>query len=107
MQDMSPFQSQGIQFDRSRFEELLKRYQVKELSLFGSILGQGFSPQSDIDFLVIFEDQDKLSLFDLMDLESELASIFGRPIDLIEPDGLTNSIRRQNILSHHKVIYAQ
>ena len=31
---------------------------VSELSVFGSILGDDFGPESDVDFLVVFQDDD-------------------------------------------------
>ena len=61
---------------------------------------------SDVDLLVSFAKSDEISLFDLMDLEAELAQLFHRPVDIVEKDSLTNPIRRTNILSSKELLYA-
>ena len=79
------------------------------MSLFGSVLRQDFSPNSDIDFLVTFKPNAKISLFDLVHMQNELKEIFGREVDLVERRAIEKSenyIRRKNILSSTKVIYA-
>ncbi|MFH0981152.1 MAG: nucleotidyltransferase domain-containing protein, partial [Planctomycetota bacterium] len=35
--------------------ELCRKYQVEELSVFGSVLRGDFRPNSDVDFLVTFK----------------------------------------------------
>ncbi len=79
------------------------------MSLFGSVLRQDFKPDSDIDLLVTFEAKAKISLFDLVHMQDELKEIFGREVDLVERRAIEKSenyIRRKNILSNTKVIYA-
>jgi len=38
--------------------EVCERYFVRELAVFGSVLRADFRPDSDLDFLVVFESQD-------------------------------------------------
>ncbi len=40
------------------------RHQVAELAFFGSCLREDFGPESDIDILVTFKAEAKVSLFD-------------------------------------------
>jgi uncharacterized protein len=82
------------------------RWKVRELSLFGSVLRDDFGPDSDLDVLVSFEVDAPWSLWDLLDMRDELKSLAGRPIDLIEKEGLRNPFRRHEILSTRQVIYA-
>ena len=44
----------GISIDRKKIEEFCKRYRVRKLSLFGSVLREDFRPASDVDVLVEF-----------------------------------------------------
>jgi hypothetical protein len=39
-------------------------------------------------------------------LGSDIVTLFGREVELIEKDAITNPFRRQSILRSHQVIYA-
>ena len=82
------------------------RWRVRELALFGSVLRDDFSPTSDIDVLVSFDDEAPWSLWDLTAMRDELTCLFGRQVDLVEREGLRNPFRRDRILSTKKVVYA-
>lgn len=95
-----------IDIPRHRIADLCCRWKIEELSLFGSALRDDFRPDSDVDVLVVFSRDAPWSLFDLLDLESELENLVGRKVDLVEKAALRNPFRRQAILSSRKVIYA-
>jgi len=75
------------------------------LSLFGSVLRDDFGPESDVDVLVSFADDAPWSLWDLTAMRDELGTLVGRPVDLVEKEGLRNPFRRHTILETRKVIY--
>lgn len=86
-----------------------KRRQITELALFGSVLRNDFGPDSDIDVLVKFSPDAKLTFLALNQMEEELSGILGRPVDLVEKVAIEKSpnwIRRENILGSAKTIYA-
>lgn len=86
-----------------------KRRQVTELALFGSVLRDDFGPDSDIDVLVKFSPDAKLSFLALDQMEEELSRILGRPVDLVEKVAVEKSpnwVRQGNILGSAKTIYA-
>ena len=56
--------------------------------------------------LVTFQPAAGWSLFDLVQIEEELKSIFGRKVDLVERAGLRNPFRRHEVLRTCQVIYA-
>ena len=85
--------------------ELCRRYQVRELSLFGSVLRDDFRDDSDIDILVEFEPEARIGFFELARLQRELASILGREIDIVPKLGL-NPVIRRSVLESSEVIYA-
>jgi len=85
------------------------RWKVTELALFGSVLRDDFRPDSDVDRLVSFAPDARWSLFDLVEIQNKLKQIFGREVDPVERMAIEKSenyIRRRNILSATKVIYA-
>jgi predicted nucleotidyltransferase len=86
-----------------------RRWQVTQLSLFGSVLRADFRPDSDVDVLVTFAPQARHSIFDLMRMEGELAELFGRKVDLVDRGVLEQSpnyIRRRHILDSAETVYA-
>ena len=85
---------------------LSRKYRIKELSFFGSILREDFGETSDIDVLVEFEDDNEYSLFDLFRIKEEFEKVLGRKVDLIEKESLRNPYRRENILKNSRVVYA-
>lgn len=98
-----------VTIPRKKLADFCNRWKVTELAFFGSVLRNDFRPDSDIDLLVSFSPRAKISLFDLVRMQSELKEIFGRKVDLVERRAIENSenyIRRKSILSNTKVIYA-
>jgi predicted nucleotidyltransferase len=81
------------------------RYQVRELALFGSMLGQDYGPDSDVDLLVSFEPAARVTFSTLAKMQRELEALLGRPVDLIPKDGLKPVIRNQ-VLATARVLYA-
>ena len=95
-----------IDIPDSRLAELCRKWKVTELSLFGSILRDDFSPSSDVDVLVSFDPAAPWSLLDLMEMKEELEALFGRSVDLVEKEALRNPYRKRRILSTYEVVYA-
>lgn len=86
--------------------KLSRKYRIKEMSFFGSILREDFGEASDIDVLVEFEDDNEYSLFDLFRIREEFEKVLGRKVDLIEKESLRNPYRRESILKNSRVVYA-
>ena len=97
--------------EAERIAAFCRKWAIRELSLFGSALGDDFSSDSDVDLLVVFDDPHRdLGPWarDLTQMEEELAALFGRPIDLVERtvvEQSENYIRRREILQHPVPIY--
>ena len=86
-------------------EEFCQRYQVLRLSLFGSVLRDDFQAGSDIDVLVKFDPEAKVSFMTLGKMQRELTAIFRRSVDLVPQDGL-KSVIREEVLSSAQEVYA-
>lgn len=83
---------------------LCREYHVRELSLFGSALGDGFDDESDLDFLVLFEPDAEIGFLELAGLQFALADLLGQNVDLVPKNGLKPVIRH-DVLASARVIY--
>jgi predicted nucleotidyltransferase len=83
-----------------------RKWKIKELALFGSVLRADFRADSDVDVLATFTSDAQWSLFDVVRMREELSNLLGREVDLVEPTGLRNPFRRGEILATREVIYA-
>ncbi len=91
-----------------QIEDFCRRWKIKELSLFGSVLREDFRPDSDVDFLVSFEEEAHWSFFEMVDMQDELKEILGRKVDLVERRAVERSenyIRRRHILQSLEPVY--
>ena len=98
----------AIDLPVDRIAEICRRYYVKELELFGSILRDDFRPDSDVDFLVTFEEDAPIGLFEFADFQAELSALLGREVDVVSRRGLERSanwLRRREILKSVRPIY--
>ena len=96
----------GIDIPKSRIVDFCAKWKIIEFGLFGSVLRDDFSPDSDIDVCVTFASDASPSLYDLAIMEDELKEIFGRKVDLVEKAGLKNPFRRREILKNLEIVYA-
>jgi hypothetical protein len=90
--------------------EFCKRWKIGELALFGSILHQGFKPDSDVDFLVSFTSDADRGLLDHMRMQQELESMLHRKVDLVSNRALErsrNQVRRKEILGMAEVLFSE
>jgi predicted nucleotidyltransferase len=97
-----------IELPTEQIQQFCDRWQIRELALFGSVLRDDFRTDSDIDVLVSFHPDAHPTLFTLVDIQAELATLFNRKVDLVTREGIKNSrnpFRRQNILSSAVTVY--
>ena len=97
-------------FPENEIVEFCRRWKIRELSLFGSIVRNDFGPESDIDILVDFDDDARWSLFDHIQMQRELAELLGRKVDLISKRAVMesgNRLIRQEIQQTAQVIFSR
>lgn len=99
----------GITLPDDRIAAICERYGVRELAVFGSLLRDDFTPESDIDFLVSFRDEDPGPWMSKLNrMQDDLRALLGREVDLVLKEGVLNSengIRRGHILGTARVIH--
>ena len=100
-----------IKIDKSKLEAFCLKWQITEVSLFGSVLRDDFTKQSDIDILIQFAPTARWTLIDLAEMKDLLEVIMGnRKVDLVTKRSIENSrnpYRKKEILNSAKVIYAK
>ena len=94
-----------IAIPEEKIADLCRRYRVRKIQLFGSVLREDFGPESDVDVLVEFEPDAQIGFIALSRMQREMSEIFQRPVDLVPRDGLKPRIR-EAVLSSAEVIYA-
>ena len=94
-----------IAIPNQQLAELCRRFQVRSLALFGSVLREDFRPDSDVDVLVEFDSNARIGFMAFSRMQRELADLLGRPVDLVPKEGLKPVIRDQ-VLANTEEIYA-
>jgi hypothetical protein len=86
--------------------ELCKRYKVRKLFVFGSVLTKKFKKTSDVDLVVDFQEVDLYDYADnYFDFKDSLERLFKREVDLLEDKAIKNPYLRQSIDSSKQLIY--
>lgn len=81
---------------------VLKKHAVKKAAIFGSFARGEAKAKSDVDILIEYKSKNK-SLFDLVDLKSDLEKILDRKVDVVTYNSIYWRIREQ-ILAEQVVI---
>ncbi|NOT00521.1 MAG: nucleotidyltransferase family protein [Phycisphaerales bacterium] len=89
--------------DRDRVKEFCCRRGIRRLALFGSVLRDDFTENSDVDVLVEFNPGARTGLA-FFDMQDELSGILGRKVDLNTAGFLSRHIR-EDVLRKAKDVY--
>ena len=98
-----------IEIPMDRIAEFCQRNRIRRLALFGSVLRDDFTPESDVDVLVEFEPGTRVG-FAFVTLQDELSNILGRRVDMSTFEGVEGSrnwLLRAEILDSTEVVYEQ
>jgi predicted nucleotidyltransferase len=98
-----------VELPRDQITAVCRKYHVEELAVFGSVLGDDFRPDSDIDFLVKFQRDDAGPWMSyLTGLQEELSRMLCRPVDVVDwvaVEKSRNPFRRHSILATKRLLY--
>ncbi len=72
-----------IPIPQDALADFCHKHHIRKLSLFGSVLRDDFTPDSDVDVLVEFEEEHIPGLIRFSGMELELSEILGRKVDLL------------------------
>jgi predicted nucleotidyltransferase len=99
-----------LAYDTQAIHRFCQERGISRLELFGSALRPDFGADSDVDLLFTVRPEVKCSLWDWAGWQEELASIFGRPVDLLSRRAVEkgqNPYRRKAILANTRPIYVE
>lgn len=85
-----------------------EKWKVTGMWLFGSAARGEAGPNSDIDIMVSFDSNAGTSLFDMVEMEEELAALFGCDVDVVGRESVEkseNHIRRNAVLRDARLMY--
>lgn len=89
----------------AEIEQLCREHHVARLELFGSAADDRFRPgESDLDFLVTYESDAHLGLFEHVGLINALEDLLGTHVDLVEERAIRNPYFRQGVDISPKVL---
>jgi predicted nucleotidyltransferase len=99
-------------FDSQVLRRFCRERGIARLEIFGSALRDDFHRDSDVDLLCTLtpEKDERCGLLEWVDMQSKLAEIFGRPVDLVSRwavERSRNRYRRDAILSTATPIYVE
>lgn len=106
MVDLQSLVGDGIKASPAQISAFCQRWHIIEFALFGSVLRDDFRPDSDVDVLVTFSPEQRLTWDDWMNMHEEIEALFNRKVDLVSKEYLKNPYRRYEILNTCQVIYA-
>lgn len=82
-----------VPINRGQLESLCKKYRIRKLALFGSVLRDDFCPDSDVDGLVEFAPDAHIG-WEFIQMQDALSVLFGgHPVDLVTYKALNRHIR--------------
>ena len=95
-----------IEEKKEQVVELCRKHYVSRLDVFGSAAVGDFTPSSDVDLVVEFDDSVGRRRFDnFFELLDALKVLFGRSVDLVEPGGLRNPYFARRLQQTREPIY--
>ncbi|HLJ55907.1 MAG TPA: nucleotidyltransferase domain-containing protein [Chthonomonadaceae bacterium] len=99
----------GIDFNSPAIRAFCRKWKVRELSVFGSVLRDDFRPDSDVDFLLAFENDARPTLAESVQMEAELSALVKRPVDVVLQSEISgpdaNPYRSADILRNRRAIH--
>ena len=93
-----------IDLTKEQIMEFCQKNHIKKFAFFGSVLGDDFRPDSDIDILVDFDHSVPIGLMEVVGMEIELSKMIGRKVDLRTPEDLSQYFR-DKVVSQAEVLY--
>lgn len=84
--------------------DIMERFGVRALSLFGSVVRDEARPTSDIDLMVEFHPGQPGGLFRYVELKHALEGLLGRPVDLITSGNIKPRLKKR-ILAECLTVY--
>ena len=106
---MKALSNAQIEIPEDLIAAFCRRNKIRRLAIFGSVLRDDFTPESDVDVLVEFEPDAQVGLA-FITIQDELSEILERQVDLHTFSGIEknrNWLLRVEILGSAEEVYEQ
>jgi predicted nucleotidyltransferase len=94
----------AVEIPDDRIREFCEKNGIRRLALFGSVLRDDFTPESDVDVLVEFAPGHRVGFIRLGLMQEELSELLHRRVDL-NTAGLLSPYFREEVLREAETIY--
>jgi hypothetical protein len=94
-----------VEVSREKIAEFCRRNHIRRLAFFGSVLTDGFTPESDVDVLIEFE-PGKTPGYGFFRIERELSGLLCRKVDLNTP-GCLSKYFRDEVVAEAELVYVE
>lgn len=96
-----------IENNIQRLYALCRKYKVRRLYAFGSILTNRFNDDSDVDILVDFNPEVTYHTYadNFFGLHDALRTLFGREVDLVDESAVRNKYFKEELEDTKHLIY--
>jgi len=96
-----------IEINKNKLIEICKEFKIKRLYVFGSVVGDDFTDNSDIDFLLSFFDNLTPEQYadNYIELHYRLRKLFFREIDILTERTLKNPYFVDQVNKSKQLIY--
>lgn len=94
---------------QSGIAAVCRRYGVRRAEAFGSVVTANFAADSDVDFLVDFNEEPTpgMTLLDrYLGVKESLEDLLRHPVDIVMPGGITNPYFREAVDEQRELVYA-
>jgi len=95
----------GLTIEDSFLDSFAKRWGIRRLAVYGSVLREDFGPSSDVDMLVEFLPDRTPGLLRIAQMELELEAVLGREVELRTYEDLSPYFR-DNVAATARPVYA-
>ena len=80
------------------------KHRIRKFSIFGSILRDDYTPQSDVDVLIEFEPGERVGFVRFTAVQEELSELFGRPVHLCTP-AMISPYFRDDVFAERETLF--
>lgn len=98
--------SPKIKISQKWIEEFCKEHHITKLALYGSVVSNHFTDESDIDILVEFDPKHIPGFFRFVDMKDALAENLGREVDLRTPEDISK-LFRNDVIQQSYLVYGK
>ena len=100
---MKPAVALPFEYDPEAVAEFCRKHHIRKMSIFGSALRDDFTPESDVDVLIEYDEGHRAGLAFFV-LGEEFSEIIGREADVVTKDWLSHRWRHE-VLAEAVTIY--